>query len=100
MNFSYPLDLVLIIYLLSQSEKLFNFTIELNPAKMKRKTLKSLMKRVKIVVDPNMVKHDNDPVILRKAEEARRTIEKYGLPKEILERKRVRALKEKTVPEV
>jgi hypothetical protein len=61
---------------------------------MKRKTLKSLMKRVKIVVDPDMVTHENDPFFIEKAEEARKTIEKYGLPKEILERKRSSALNE------
>jgi hypothetical protein len=62
---------------------------------MKRKTLKNLVKRVKITVDPNMVTHENDPFFIRKAEEAKRTLEKCKLPEEILERMRANSMKGK-----
>jgi hypothetical protein len=52
---------------------------------MKHKSLRSLMKKVRIVVDPNMVTHENDPFFLKKAEQGRKTIERCGIPPKLLE---------------
>lgn len=51
---------------------------------MKPTVKKLLMGQVKIKVDPNMRDHSNDPFVLRKNEMARKSIEKYGLPPQLL----------------
>ena len=38
----------------------------------------------KIVVNKNMKDHGNDPFFVKKAEASKKTIEKYGFPKQLL----------------
>lgn len=47
------------------------------------------MKRVKVVVNKNMVSHRNDPFFVKKNEEARKNIEKYKVIEQLLEWKRL-----------
>lgn len=42
----------------------------------------------KIVVNKNMKDHSNDPFFVKKAEASKKTIEKYGLPKQLLTTKK------------
>lgn len=44
----------------------------------------NLNKSLKIKVDPNMKDHSSDPYVLKKNDIARRDIEKYGFPVELL----------------
>ena len=38
----------------------------------------------KIVVNPNLEDHGNDPFFVKKAEASKKVIEKYGLPKQLI----------------
>lgn len=42
----------------------------------------------KIVVNKNMKDHSNDPFFVQKVEASKKTIEKYGLPKQLLTNKK------------
>ena len=42
----------------------------------------------KIVVNKNMKDYSNDPFFAKKAEASKKTIEKYGLPKQLLTNKK------------
>jgi hypothetical protein len=42
----------------------------------------------KIVVNNDMKDHSNDPFFAKKAEASKKTIEKYGLPKQLLTTKK------------
>jgi len=42
----------------------------------------------KIVVNKNMKDHSDDPFFAKKAEASKKTIEKYGLPKQLLTSKK------------
>lgn len=42
----------------------------------------------KIVVNKNMKDHSNDPFFAKKAAASKKTIEKYGLPKQLLTSKK------------
>jgi hypothetical protein len=42
----------------------------------------------KIIVNGNMKTHENDPFFIKKAEESKKIMEKYGLPKELIPEKK------------
>ncbi len=49
---------------------------------IKRKKNKFL--NPKIVVNPDMKDHGNDPFIIKKVEASKKVIQKYGLPKKLV----------------
>jgi hypothetical protein len=50
-----------------------------------KKNIRKLMKRVKIVVNKNMVSSKNDPFVLKKNDLAWRSIEKYKILEQLAE---------------